>query len=68
MEMYFQVDGIKEFQDEELTCLTVGEYATYEEAKSYQMELKSKGIRDAFVIAIHNNKKISLQKARDYGN
>jgi tetratricopeptide (TPR) repeat protein len=68
MEMYFQVDGIKEFQDEELTCLTVGEFSTYEEAKSYQKELKTKGINDAFVIAIHNNKKISLQKARDYGN
>ena len=68
MEMYFQVDGIKEFQDEELTCLTVGDFSTYEEAKSYQKELKSKGVNDAFVIAIHNNKKISLQKARDYGN
>ena len=67
IEMYFELDGIQEFQDDELTCLTVGKFSTYDEAKTYQQELKANGMNDAFVIAIHNKKKISLQKAKDYG-
>ena len=67
IEMYFELDGFQEFQDDELTCLTVGKFSTYDEAKTYQQELKANGMNDAFVIAIHNKKKISLQKAKDYG-
>lgn len=67
MEMYFKLDGIKEFQDDELTCLTVGSFDTYEEAKTYHKTIKEQGYNDAFVIAIHNRKKIPLQTAKDYG-
>jgi len=67
IEMYFQLDGIEEFQDDELTCLTIGHFSAYEDAKAFQMSLKEEGVNDAFVIAVHNQKKISLQKAKDYG-
>ena len=47
--------------------MTLGDFNTYEEAKAYQDEVKNMGLSDAFVIALHNGKKISLQKAKDFG-
>lgn len=66
-EMYLQVEGIEEFHQNGFTYLTVGEFATYEEAKAYQQGIKDMGMKDAFVIALNNGKKISLQKANDFG-
>ena len=67
-EMYLRIEGIEEFREGELTYLTVGNYSTYGEAKAYLQGIRDTGISDAFVIALHNGKKISLQQAKDYGN
>lgn len=66
--MYFKVDGISELRDQELTYLTVGKYRSYDEAKSSLLGIKNAGINDAFVIAVNNGKKISIQQAKDFYN
>ncbi len=65
-ERYFQIDGIEEFVDNDFTCLFVGDYKTYEEAKAYLQGINDMKMTDAFVVAINNGKKISLQSAKDY--
>lgn len=65
---YLEIEGIDELREGEITYLTVGNYATYDEAKAYQQGIKDMGISDAFVIALNNGKKISLQEAKDYGS
>jgi hypothetical protein len=66
--MYFLVDGIREIKDGGLTFLTVGKFKSYQEAKALEKEIKTKNIKDAFVIALMNGKKISLQQANDLKN
>lgn len=65
-ERYFQIDHIEVLDDEEFTYLVKGQYDTYKEAKAYLEGIRDMGIEDAFVIAINNGKKISLQLAKDY--
>jgi hypothetical protein len=64
--MYLKVEGIKNLILGEYTYLTAGNYKTYKEAKAYLQGIKAAGIEDAFVIAINNGKKISLQQAKDF--
>jgi len=64
--MYFDLDGLKERKEGDLTYLTVGDFKNYEDAKEFEKEVIKSGIRDAFVIARLNGKKISLQTAKDY--
>ncbi len=66
--MYLKIDGIEENQGESYTFLTVGNFKTYEEAKAYLQAIKDIGIKDAFVVALNNGKKISLQQAKDFQN
>lgn len=67
-ERYFQIDDIEELKDDDLTYLIKGNYSSYKEAKAYLEGIRDMGINDAFVIAINNGKKISLQVAKDYEN
>lgn len=64
--LYFQIEGIEEYQIEDFTFLTVGDFDSYQEAKSYESKIKKKGFEDAFIIALHKGKKIPLQQALDY--
>lgn len=66
--MYFKLEGIEEFQEGEMTYLTVGDFKSYDEAKGYLKGIKAAGINDAFVIAISKGKKISLQEAKELNN
>lgn len=66
--MFLKIEGIKNFSQGEFTYLTAGSYSTYNEAKAYLQGIKAAGIDDAFVIAINNGKKISLQQAKDFEN
>jgi tetratricopeptide (TPR) repeat protein len=64
--MYLRVEGIQEHREGSLTYLTVGKFKTYQEAKAYEQGIKDAGIDDAFVVALNNGKKISLQQAKDF--
>jgi len=60
---YLQVDGIKEFKQQELTILTVGSFDSYDKAALQKEALRGKGIEDAFVVAFNYNRKIPLDEA-----
>ncbi|MCB0803014.1 MAG: SPOR domain-containing protein [Flavobacteriales bacterium] len=65
-DIYFKIEGITELVDDNYTYLTVGKYKTYDEAKAYLHGIKATGIKDAFVIALNDGKKISLQQAKNF--
>jgi tetratricopeptide (TPR) repeat protein len=65
-EKYLSIEGIRENQQNALTVLTVGSYATYEDAAKYREDLKSQGIDDAFVVAFNRGNKVSLKEAKDF--
>jgi len=67
-EMYFKLEGIEEFRENEMTYLGVGDFETYNEAKAYLQGIKAAGINDAFVIALLRGEKISLQHAKELNN
>ena len=43
---------------------TVGNFPTLEEAVKYRQQLVAKGIKDGFIVAYNQGKRISLQEAR----
>lgn len=56
--------GLDQYKDETgVTIYTVGNYKSYDEAKSTKSTLISEGIADAFVVAYNNGKKISVEEA-----
>ena len=63
---YLEIDGIREYQQNGLTILTVGSFKDYESAAKYRDELKEMGIDDAFIVAFNMGNKISLKEAKDY--
>lgn len=64
--VYLQIEGIKELRDEDFTYITVGKFKTYAEAKAYEQAVIDMGIKDAFVIALTNGRKISLEQANEF--
>lgn len=64
--MYSKIEGIKEHQEGELTYLTAGKFKTYLEAKAYSQGIIDAGVTDAFVIALANGRKVSLQQANEF--
>jgi hypothetical protein len=56
--------GIKTFKDENgLLVYTIGEYPAYETANNLKTQLVSEGLKDAFVIAFRNGKKMTATAA-----
>jgi len=64
--IYLQVEGIKEFNQEDLTILTVGAFPTYEEGEVKKEELLIMGIPGAFIVAFNRNQKISVKRAKNF--
>ncbi|HET6243417.1 MAG: OmpA family protein [Bacteroidetes bacterium] len=61
-----EIDGIIEKQNGELMLLTVGSFSNIESAEKLKNELVAKGVQEAFVIAFLNDKKITLQAAKEF--
>jgi hypothetical protein len=59
--------GIANFKSGELTIYTVGNYKEESVAEAAKAEVIAKGISDAFVIALNNGEKISLEEAKKLG-
>ncbi len=59
--------GIANFKSGELTIYTVGNYKEASAAEAVKAEVIAKGIADAFVIALNNGEKISLEEAKKLG-
>lgn len=66
LKLYLSVEGIKEFRENGLTVLAVGNYNTYEEAEVKKQEMITIGIPDAFIVAYNKGHKISLKAAKKY--
>lgn len=56
--------GIANFKSGDLTIYTVGNYKDAAAADAVRAEVIAKGITDAFVIALNNGEKISLEEAK----
>jgi hypothetical protein len=56
--------GIANFKSGDLTIYTVGNYKDAVAAETVKAEVIAKGITDAFVIALNNGEKISLEDAK----
>lgn len=59
------VVGYEVYQQDGTYRYTMGNEATTKAAVRIQYELRKKGFEDAFVIAFHNGKRISIQQARE---
>lgn len=64
--VYLQVDGLKEVHERGLTTLTVGSYSTYERAVKERDVLKSVGFKDAFVSSFNQNRRVPVRVAIKY--
>lgn len=59
--------GIANFKSGDLTIYTVGNYNNAAAAEAVKAEVIAKGVTDAFVIALNNGEKISLEEAKKLG-
>jgi len=69
MEVYLDVEGIKEIDYEEMTLITIGAYATYQQASKARKEVLRVDpieLREAFIVAFNRGKKISLEDAKNH--
>ncbi len=57
------IEGVQEWQIGDVYKYTFGSETDYDKAVEIQREVRSKGYKDAFLIAMHNGKRISLQQA-----
>jgi hypothetical protein len=57
---YAELNNIVERKEEDLYKYTAGEYYKLEEALMAQKEIRSKGIKGAFVVAYQGNKRIKV--------
>lgn len=53
---------IRETFDDFVTRFTMGNYSTYNEAFALQEQVKQRGIKDAFVFAVYNGKRLYLHE------
>lgn len=68
LQLYTKIDNINELKSEDLTLLLVGELKNYQLAVDELNRIKKEGVADAFVVAYHKGKKISLEEARNYSD
>ena len=64
--VYLQVDGLKELHERGLTTLTVGSYSTYEKAVREREVLREVGFQDAFVTSFNQNRRVPVRVAIKY--
>ncbi|MGB0916964.1 MAG: SPOR domain-containing protein [Flavobacteriales bacterium] len=67
-QFYFDVDKLKEVHENDLTILTAGKFASYEEAQAYRDKLKTDGLLDCFVTAFNKRKRIPVSIALKHLN
>ena len=63
LDMYFEVDGIQEIKNEEMTVLVVGAFENYQEALNKKDEVGIIGFDDSFIVAYNRGKKVPLNEA-----
>lgn len=64
--IYELVDSVEQVQADSLKLLAVGRFKSYGKAIEKRDEIRLRGISDAFIIAMNENRKIALEEARHY--
>lgn len=65
-EIYLKLEGIEERHENNFTILSIGNFASYEEAEKYKTTILDQGISDAFIVAYSDEKKIDLNTAKSH--
>ncbi len=60
---FAQLKDVKMYFLNSLYRYTTGDFKTLEEAADWQVQVQNKGFKDAFVVAFHNEERISPQEA-----
>lgn len=63
VEAYSEIDDVQEIKNDDLTVMLVGEFEKYQEAVNKKDRIQLNGFEDAFIVAYHRGKKISLEEA-----
>lgn len=63
LDLYFKVDGIKEYKRNENTVLAIGTFDNYKDALQQKNKVNAIGVNDAFIVAYNRGKKIPLNEA-----
>ncbi len=66
LKLYTKIDDIQELKSGELTLLLVGELKNYQVALNELDNIKREGVADAFIVAYHKGKRISLEEAVNF--
>ncbi len=61
---YLMLDDIVELEANGLTTLNVGSFLSFGNAVEFRDEVRQKGFKDAFVVALNNGRRIPLDDAR----
>lgn len=59
------IDGVEEEKEGEIFKYTVGRFSNFEKAIAKQREVRNGTFKDAYIIAFHKGKRISLPEAMD---
>ena len=63
---FMEIEGVEQASiDNGLTRYTAGEFTSYDEAEKFKEEVAAKGITGAFVIALHKEELIPVNKAKE---
>lgn len=63
-ENFMGVDGVSYYEDKGLYKYVVGQSSTVEGAEALRQKMKNAGFKDAFVVALANGKRVSLDEAK----
>jgi len=66
VQLYLNLEGIKENRDKDVTTLTIGTFGDYNSALLKRKELMGFGIQGAFVVAYNYERKIPVDEANNY--
>ena len=66
MKIFLQFDDINEKIQGELSIFTLGSFSNYEIASAWCDNIKETGVPDAFVVALNDGQKISIEEASIY--
>ncbi len=63
-ENFMGVDGVTYYEDKGLYKYVVGQSSTVEGAEALRQKMKNAGFKDAFVVALANGKRVTIDEAR----
>lgn len=63
IKLYYEINNLNEQEYNDMTLLLIGPFKTYIETVTEREKLMMNGIRNSFIVAFNNKKKILLQEA-----